>query len=158
MDKPQRTTRVVDSPLGPLALIAEEDALVAIDFGTPTGTTRGTAAAERVLDEAARQLDAYFAGELREFDLPLRPHGTAFQTDVWKALREIPYGETRSYADIARRIGRPTAVRAVGAANGRNPLAIVVPCHRVIGADGSLTGYAGGLELKRALLELEARV
>lgn len=157
MDKPRRRTRVVDSPLGPLTLTAEEDALVEIDFGTSAGMTGGPAAADRVLDEAARQLGAYFAGELQRFDLPLRPHGTAFQTDVWNALREIPFGETRSYSDIARRIGRPTAVRAVGRANGQNPLAIVVPCHRVVGADGSLTGYSGGLALKRALLELEAR-
>lgn len=173
MQKPQRTTRVVDSPFGPLTLTAEEDALVEIDFGTSASLagqavassgaaaaeirTRRASAADRVIDETARQLDAYFAGELREFHLPLSPHGTAFQNEVWKALREIPYGETRSYAAIARRIGRPTAVRAVGAANGRNPLAIVVPCHRVIGADGSLTGYAGGLERKHALLALEAR-
>ena len=172
MDRPQRTTRVVDSPLGPLTLTAEQGAVVEIDFGTPAGlageavaSSAGSAAeigprppssAERVLDDAVRQLDAYFAGELREFDLPLRPHGTPFQIAVWSALREVPYGETRSYADIARRIGRPTAVRAVGRANGQNPLAIVVPCHRVIGTDGSLTGYAGGLDMKRALLDLEA--
>ena len=177
MNRPQRTNRVVQSPLGPLTLTAEGDALVEVDFGTPVGVPVGTLAsrgdsapmdaaesgprsssvADRVLDEAARQLDAYFAGDRREFDLPLRLYGTDFQAVVWRALREIPYGETRSYADVARRIGRPTAVRAVGHANGQNPLAIVVPCHRVIGADGSLTGYAGGLELKRALLELEAR-
>jgi methylated-DNA-[protein]-cysteine S-methyltransferase len=157
----------VASPLGPLTLTAEQHALVELDFATPAGSAaaadrqeigpRPSSSAERVLDDAARQLGAYFAGELRDFDLPLRPQGTPFQIAVWKALREIPYGETHSYADIARRIGRPTAVRAVGRANGQNPLAIVVPCHRVIGADGSLTGYSGGLELKRALLELEAR-
>jgi methylated-DNA-[protein]-cysteine S-methyltransferase len=179
MDKPRRTTRVVHSPIGPLTLTAENDALVEIDFATSAGTAEGkvgspegsasatgeddagprpVSATDRVLDEAARQLDGYFAGERRRFDLPLDPHGTAFQTDVWEALRKIPYGETRSYADIARRIGRPTAVRAVGRANGQNPLAIVVPCHRVIGADGSLTGYSGGVDKKRTLLELESRV
>lgn len=159
---PRRVTRVVDSPLGPITMTAEGDALVALDFGAPSAATDDGAghrspAAERVLDDAARQLAAYFSGELREFDLPLRSRGTPFQTAVWAALREIPYGETRSYADIARRVGRPTAVRAVGRANGQNPLSIVVPCHRVIGSDGSLTGYAGGVERKRALLELERR-
>jgi methylated-DNA-[protein]-cysteine S-methyltransferase len=97
----------------------------------------------------------YFAGRRRRFELPLAPAGTAFQRQVWDALATIPWGELRSYADIARAIERPTAVRAVGAANGRNPLPIVVPCHRVIGSDGSLTGFAGGLEIKRQLLELE---
>ncbi|MFB2865773.1 methylated-DNA--[protein]-cysteine S-methyltransferase [Aeromonas sp. MdU4] len=98
---------------------------------------------------------AYFAGRLQHFSLPLAAHGTAFQQAVWQALCDIPYGETRSYKDIARAIGKPDAVRAVGAANGRNPLSIIVPCHRVIGQNGSLTGYAGGLEIKKALLELE---
>jgi methylated-DNA-[protein]-cysteine S-methyltransferase len=107
--------------------------------------------------EAVRQLDEYFAGTRRRFDLPLAPAGTPFQQRVWQGLTEIPYGETISYAELARRIGRPAAVRAVGAANGRNPLAIVVPCHRVIGSDGRLVGYGGGLPVKAALLELERR-
>lgn len=107
--------------------------------------------------ELRRQLAAYFAGELRDFDLPLAPQGTPFQHSVWTALRNIPYAETRSYRDLATNIGNPKAVRAVGLANGRNPLPIIVPCHRVIGADGSMTGFGGGIESKRFLLDLEAR-
>ncbi|QNF16025.1 methylated-DNA--[protein]-cysteine S-methyltransferase [Aeromonas jandaei] len=102
------------------------------------------------------EFDAYFAGRLQRFSLPLAARGTAFQQAVWQALCDIPYGETRSYSDIARAIGKPEAVRAVGAANGRNPLSIIVPCHRVIGQNGSLTGYAGGLEIKTVLLALES--
>lgn len=105
--------------------------------------------------EAIRQLEAYFAGQLRQFELPLAPEGTPFQLVVWKALCDIPYGTTVSYGEIARRIGRPQAARAVGAANGCNPIAIVIPCHRVIGGDGSLTGYGGELQVKQALLALE---
>jgi methylated-DNA-[protein]-cysteine S-methyltransferase len=108
-----------------------------------------------VLAAVRAQLTEYFAGERREFDLPLRAAGTPFQQSVWSALREIPYGETRSYADIAREVGRPNAVRAVGAANGSNPLAIVVPCHRVIASDGRLAGYGGGVSLKARLLAME---
>jgi methylated-DNA-[protein]-cysteine S-methyltransferase len=110
-----------------------------------------------ILEEAARQLRAYFAGRLWQFDVPLDPQGTDFQLRVWRALLGIPYGETRSYAKVATAIGAPKAVRAVGAANGANPIAIIVPCHRVIGSGGQLTGYGGGLPLKRMLLELEAR-
>jgi methylated-DNA-[protein]-cysteine S-methyltransferase len=105
--------------------------------------------------ETRRQLQAYFAGELTCFDLPLSPHGTPFQMRVWEALRDIEYGRTESYGQLARRIGDAKATRAVGAANGRNPLPIVIPCHRVIGNDGSLTGFGGGIERKRFLLELE---
>lgn len=108
-----------------------------------------------MLVEAATQLREYFAGRRRRFELPLDPQGTEFQRRVWKALEEIPYGETRSYRDIAIAVNLPRAVRAVGAANGRNPLPVVVPCHRVIGVDGKLVGYAGGLRLKQMLLELE---
>jgi methylated-DNA-[protein]-cysteine S-methyltransferase len=108
-----------------------------------------------VVRETLRQLAAYFVGELREFDLPLDPKGTEFQRAVWKALVGIPYGATRSYSEIARTIGKPAAVRAVGAANGSNPIAIIVPCHRVIGASGKLVGYGGGLPMKRMLLDLE---
>jgi methylated-DNA-[protein]-cysteine S-methyltransferase len=110
------------------------------------------------LAETKRQLQRYFDGGLREFDLPLDLHGTPFQIEVWNALREIRFGATWSYRDLAAHIGRPTAVRAVGAANGRNPVSIIVPCHRVIGSDGSLTGYGGGLPRKQFLLEHEARV
>jgi methylated-DNA-[protein]-cysteine S-methyltransferase len=109
-----------------------------------------------LLVEAADQLRAYFAGELREFDLPLAPRGTAFQRRVWDAVSAIPFGATASYAEIAAVIGTPSACRAVGAANGRNPLPVIVPCHRVVGSTGALTGYGGGLERKRALLDLEA--
>jgi methylated-DNA-[protein]-cysteine S-methyltransferase len=108
-----------------------------------------------VLAQTVRQLEEYFAGTRRDFDLELAPHGTAFQLAVWDALLAIPYGETTSYGEIARGVGRPNAVRAVGQANGRNPIAIVVPCHRVIGSDHSLTGYGGGIDRKRFLLGLE---
>ena len=114
------------------------------------------APADPLLLEAADQLRAYFAGELRAFDLPLAPDGTAFQLDVWEAVSAIPYGGTASYSAIATAVGRPSACRAVGAANGRNPLPVIVPCHRVIGSAGGLTGYGGGLDRKRSLLDLEA--
>ncbi|MEJ1932857.1 methylated-DNA--[protein]-cysteine S-methyltransferase, partial [Nostoc sp. NIES-2111] len=110
-----------------------------------------------VLLDAERQLAEYFGGWRQSFDLPLRAEGTAFQQEVWAALQEIPYGQTMSYGELAQKLGKEKAVRAVGAANGRNPIAIVVPCHRVIGADGSLTGYGGGMERKKFLLELESR-
>lgn len=146
------------SPLGPLLLVAGEHGLRRILL--PECGAAATPAADWQRDDAALatargQLEAYFAGQRRTFDLPLAPEGTAFQLAVLKALAEIPYGQTRSYGEIARRLGRPTASRAVGAANGRNPLAIVLPCHRVIGSDGSLTGYAGGLDAKRWLLRHE---
>lgn len=156
MDVKNPTTLVVPSPVGPLTLAAEGGALTAIDFGAPAGFADGAPTASPLLTEAARQLAAYFSGELREFDLPLRPSGTPFQLAVWEALRRIPYGATVTYGELARGIGRPTAARAVGGANHRNPLAIVVPCHRVIGADGTLTGYAGGLDIKSALLAVES--
>ena len=141
-----RTCRTIETPIGPLRLDVEEGALVAVHL--PGERRSPIAATERpedpVLAAAAKQLEDYFAGRRTTFDLPLRPRGTPFQRAVWDALRAIPPGETRSYGEIARAVGRPAAVRAVGAANGRNPLAIVVPCHRVIGAGGTLTGYAGG--------------
>ena len=145
-------------------LLAERDgALVAVHFGADRDAfaaafARGGEAvvwSDGVDSPARRQLTEYFAGDRHEFDLELAPGGTPFQQAVWRALRTIPFGATCSYSDIARRIGRPTAVRAVGAANGRNPIAIVVPCHRVIGRSGALTGYAGGLDRKRRLLEHE---
>lgn len=110
---------------------------------------------DAVLREAERQLDAYFKGELERFDLPLDPQGTPFQKRVWKKLVSIPYGETLSYSELARRVGRPEAFRAVGAANGQNPISVIIPCHRVLGKNGDLTGYGGGLDMKRRLLELE---
>ncbi len=161
----QRTHAVIDSPIGPLTLIAEDGHLAGVLMEVtryePDAATLGTAVAsesEPVLAEAASQLGAYFRGELTSFDLPLTLGGTQFQQSVWAGLRTIPYGETVSYSELARRIGQPAASRAVGLANGRNPVAIVVPCHRVIGADGSLTGYGGGMERKRFLLGLEQRV
>lgn len=111
--------------------------------------------AERILDDAVQQLEDYFAGRLRSFDVPLDVDGTPFQRRVWKELLRIPFGKTVSYRDIARRIGKPAAVRAVGGANGRNPVCIIVPCHRVVAADGGIGGYSGGLEMKRRLLALE---
>jgi methylated-DNA-[protein]-cysteine S-methyltransferase len=144
----------VDSPLGTLTLHAAQGALTAIALCREGDTSP---APEPVLAEAARQLAEYFAGARTEFALPLAPRGTAFQRAVWAQLAAIPFGQTRSYGEIARALGRPTASRAVGAANGANPLAIVVPCHRVIGAAGQLTGYAGGLPAKRWLLDHERR-
>ncbi len=151
----------LSTPVGVLFLAGAEDALRRVEFAGGA-TARGAQCDWRrdatPFRAALEQLRAYFAGELTRFELPLDPHGTEFQRRAWAALREIPHGETRSYAEQARRIGRPAAVRAIGAANGRNPLAIVVPCHRVIGSDGSLTGFGGGLEVKRQLLDLERRV
>lgn len=148
------------SPVGELLLAGDEDALHVIGF--PAG--RGAAPPEEDWEEnpapfteAARQLGDYFAGKRHSFDLPLAPTGTPFQRDVLAALQQIPYGETRSYGELAKAVGRPKASRAVGAANGRNPLPIVIPCHRAIGSDGSLTGFGGGLETKRFLLDLERR-
>lgn len=112
--------------------------------------------ADPLLLDAAEQLRAYFAGELRDFELPLAPHGTAFQRQVWVAVSAVPYGSTATYSEIATAVGRPNACRAVGAANGRNPIPVIVPCHRIIGAAGALTGYGGGLDRKRSLLDLEA--
>lgn len=144
----------IDSPLGELLLAGDGDALTGVHMdGAPGAGWRRDPA---VLREAASQLRAYFAGELRDFDVPLAPRGTPFQQQVWAALREIPYGHTVSYAELAAAAGRPGAARAAGAANGRNPIAIVIPCHRVIGAGGALTGYGGGLARKRMLLDLEA--
>lgn len=119
------------------------------------GGAPAAASSDPLLIEAADQLRAYFAGELRDFDLPLAPRGTEFQREVWAAVSAIPYGETATYSEIAAAVGRPSARRAIGAANGRNPLPVIVPCHRVIGAAGALTGYGGGLGRKRSLLDLE---
>jgi len=135
--------------------ITEEDgSITGVFFGRniPEGFTRGETP---LIKKAALQIEEYFSGKRKTFSLPLAMHGTEFQMDVWRALQTIPYGETRSYKDIAIQIGRPKAVRAVGMANNRNPISIIVPCHRVIGHDGSLVGYGGGLPLKKFLLELE---
>ncbi len=150
------------TPVGPLHLASDGSALVACEFD---GYERGLAHrlsregthghADTVLDLARAELDAFFAGKLRAFTVPVALRGTDFQREVWAALRDIPYGETTSYGALAARIGKPAAMRAVGAANGQNPVCIIVPCHRVIGADGSLTGFGGGLPRKRYLLALE---
>ena len=151
----------IDSPLGDLVLAGDDGVLRRLWMAE--GRRPRIARSDWVEDpdafaEAARQLGEYFAGERTDFDLAIETGGTEFQRRVWGALREIPYGETRSYGDQARHIGAPDAVRAVGLANGQNPIAVIVPCHRVIGADGSLTGFGGGLENKRRLLDLEAGV
>ncbi|MFJ6466741.1 methylated-DNA--[protein]-cysteine S-methyltransferase [Streptomyces sp. NPDC091387] len=153
-----RRHTVTDSPYGPLTLVATDGVLAGLymtaqrhrppeeTFGEPDPGPFG---------EAIRQLDAYFAGELREFDLPLALDGTPFQRTVWAELQRIPYGETRSYGELAEILGKPGASRAVGLANGKNPVGVIVPCHRVIGASGSLTGYGGGLDRKQRLLAFE---
>jgi methylated-DNA-[protein]-cysteine S-methyltransferase len=149
------------SPVGPLTLIASDAGLAAVLWQNDR-PARVRVRAERedarhpVLIEAVRQLDEYFAGRRTRFTLPLAPIGTPFQRRVWEALNTIPFGETRSYREIAQQIGHPSAVRAVGAANGRNPNSIITPCHRVIGSNGALTGFAGGLDIKAYLLTLES--
>ena len=145
------------SPIGPLTLHAARGSITSV-WMEDDESLQEHRDDTPPLAEARRQLEAYFVGELHEFDLPLAPRGTGFQLRVWEELRAIPYGETISYGELARRMGDPGAARAVGLANGRNPLPVIVPCHRVIGADGSLTGFGGGLDRKRALLELEAGV
>jgi methylated-DNA-[protein]-cysteine S-methyltransferase len=153
-------TSTIESPIGPLTLVARDGVLTDLSMHeqrhTPPPPDDAITDDDWFKDLAA-QLDAYFVGELSSFDVEMDLVGTAFQRSVWSRLREIPYGETISYGELARRIGNPQASRAVGLANGRNPVAIIVPCHRVIGADGSLTGYGGGLERKTWLLDLERR-
>ena len=163
MTPPPVHRRTLPSPCGPLRLLATPGHLLRLDFvhgrncpPAPPGTADAPPH-HPVLHAAASQLADYFAGERHTFDLPLAPAGTAFQQTVWRALRDIPYAETRTYGQQAAAIGRPTASRAVGAANGKNPLSIVVPCHRVVGASGALTGFGGGLRAKRVLLDLERR-
>jgi methylated-DNA-[protein]-cysteine S-methyltransferase len=151
----------MESPLGRIHLVACEDALVGLyleDHAGKPSVVASDGSGWPVLREARAQLDAWLKGERTGFDLPLRPRGTPFQLEVWRALSSIPHGETRTYGEVARAIGRPSASRAVGAANARNPISIVVPCHRVVGADRSLTGYAGGLDRKRWLLAHERDV
>lgn len=152
----RRFMMTMESPIGRLWLVAQGDELTGLLMDEPGPEMQGLEIGPTPVLEAAReQLAEYFAGERHTFDLPLAFEGSPFQRDVWGALREIPFGETWSYAQLAERIGRPRAVRAVGAANGRNPISIVVPCHRVIGANGSLVGYGGGLARKEWLLAHE---
>jgi methylated-DNA-[protein]-cysteine S-methyltransferase len=153
-----RAHTVMESPVGPLTLVTEDGVLCGLymDFQRhlPDPTTFGTRD-DTTATVVKEQLSAYFAGELTEFDVPIALLGTDFQRRVWQELRTIPYGETTSYGELAERLGRPTAARAVGLANGKNPVSIIVPCHRVVGSTGSLTGYGGGLPRKRYLLDFE---
>jgi methylated-DNA-[protein]-cysteine S-methyltransferase len=149
---------MLDSPIGRLLLAGDDTALRLLWFVTGRHVATPDPSwieAPHAFRDVAAQLHAYFAGRLRAFDVPVEPGGTPFQSRVWRALQDIPYGETESYGALARRIGDPKAVRAVGLANGANPISIIIPCHRVIGSNGSLTGYGGGLPTKRALLSLE---
>ena len=149
---------VVPTPIDRLVVASDGSAIVGVWMANAEpddATWADRCGTDSLLDEARRQLTAYFAGRLRTFELPLAPNGTEFQRRVWSALREIPFGTTISYADLARRVSTAAAVRAVGAANGRNPIPIIVPCHRVIGTDGSLTGFGGGLHRKQWLLRHE---
>lgn len=160
-DSRRRTHTVVDSPVGPLTLVAVDGVLAGLSMENqrhlpPQGPPLG-GPEPRDFREAIAQLDEYFDGSRTEFILPLHLEGTPFQQTVWNALRDIPYGETISYGQLAERIGRPTAARAVGLANGKNPIGVIVPCHRVIGSTGSLTGYGGGLERKQHLLAHEQK-
>jgi methylated-DNA-[protein]-cysteine S-methyltransferase len=146
---------VLDTPVGPVTLASSEQGLSSLQFGTaiPAGAVMDNSANAIFLNKVSE----YFQGRRAHFDFPLDVEGTPFQMTVWKALMQIPYGETRSYGDIAKAIGKPGAARAVGMANHENPVAVVIPCHRVVGQNGSLTGYAGGLELKQKLLSIERR-
>lgn len=158
MNDRECTAKTITGPLGPLWIEVEAGALTRLAFvgERELRPHKGSGAdAGPLFTEIGAQLDAYFAGRLRAFDLPLAPRGTPFQEQVWRALARIPYGVTCSYAELAARVGRPSGARAIGAANGRNPIAIVLPCHRVIGASGGLTGYAGGLGRKAWLLAHE---
>jgi methylated-DNA-[protein]-cysteine S-methyltransferase len=155
---------IMPSPVGDLMLVANDTHLTGVRFAPHPNVdlaargwrrARGGTPADEILASTRRQLDDYFAGVATEFELPLGPTGTSFQTRVWDALRGIPFGETISYGELARRLGDPKAMRAVGSANGKNPIPIIVPCHRVIGADGSLTGFGGGIDRKRWLLAHE---
>ena len=153
--------RYLDTPIGKLLIAGDRDTVRRIDFpnhGEPRRPVAGwVESSTGALEEAARQLREYFSGSRKGFDLPLAPEGTDFQRTVWRELQNIPYGRTISYGELARRIGNSKASRAVGAANGSNPIPIVIPCHRVIGANGKLTGFGGGLPVKQKLLALESR-
>lgn len=150
--------QLVPSPVGELLITASGAAVTSIHFpkGEPHEIDASWERGGAVLDQAQQQLEEYFRGERTEFELPLEPEGTEFQKQVWVQLQRIPYGETISYGELARRLGNPNASRAVGAANGRNPISIVIPCHRVIGSNGALTGFGGGLRVKEQLLDLES--
>lgn len=152
--------RMVDGPAGALRIVTNDHAVLEISFHPDEEGLSPTPAGQGpdVLEKAAMQLAAYFAGSLRAFDLPLEPVGTEFQHRVWEELQKIPFGATISYLDLAKRLGDPKCIRAAASANGKNPIAIVIPCHRVVGTNGELTGYAGGLPRKKHLLDWEARL
>lgn len=153
--------RIIDSPVGALSIVASEKALISLMWGKSSDNFKKVATPgdenHPILEMVEKQLSEYFEGERKEFEIPLSPVGAEFQKQVWKELSKIPYGKTITYGDQAKRLLKPNASRAVGAANGKNPIGIIVPCHRVIGASGSLTGFAGGIEAKKFLLELESR-
>lgn len=153
MTKAEQTYFTYLTPLGPMTVASDGTAVTHVLFGTHV--LEGRAAPTELTNRTANELQEYLAGKRTAFDIPLAPAGTDFQRAVWKALQNIPYGQTRSYADIAAVVGNPKATRAVGSANNRNPIAVLIPCHRVVGANGKLTGYAGGLALKQRLLDLE---
>jgi methylated-DNA-[protein]-cysteine S-methyltransferase len=157
VEKPGLRYTFIETPIGAILVAGDDHAIVETYFAGAQPEPEWIHDDE-AFPEAAAQLRDYFAGKLQAFDLPLAPRGTEFQQSVWNALLDIPYGQTTTYSAIAGKIGRPAAVRAVGAANGANPIPIIIPCHRVIGANGSLTGFGGGLDVKRQLLALEARV
>jgi methylated-DNA-[protein]-cysteine S-methyltransferase len=155
------STTTIESPIGPLQLTAEDGWLTLLFMDAQRhapAVSQAWREDRATFGAAIEQLDAYFAGELTTFDVPLRPAGTDFQRAVWAALETVPFGKTRSYGEVAAQVGRPSASRAVGQANGRNPIAVIIPCHRVIGSSGSLTGYGGGLDRKQWLLAHEQRV
>jgi len=149
-----KTYYIYDSPYGDIVIESDGDAITGIKTKSNTKPS-GKKEASTLTNVAAKQLEEYFSGKRKRFDLPLNPNGTDFQRTVWKALSDIPYGKTKTYKQIAEKIGNPKACRAVGMANNKNPIWIVIPCHRVIGADGTLTGYGGGINMKKRLLELE---
>ena len=153
MTKTEQTYFTYPTSLGPMTVASDGTAVTHVLFGTHV--LEGRAAPSELTNRTANELQEYLAGKRTAFDIPLAPAGTEFQRAVWKALQNIPYGQTRSYADIAAVVGNPKATRAVGSANNRNPIAVLIPCHRVVGANGKLTGYAGGLALKQRLLDLE---
>ena len=153
MTKAEQTYFTYLTPLGPMTVASDGTAVTHVLFGTHV--LEGRAAPTELTNRTANELQEYLAGKRTAFDIPLAPAGTEFQRAVWKALQNIPYGQTRSYADIAAVVGNPKATRAVGSANNRNPIAVLIPCHRVVGSNGKLTGYAGGLALKQRLLDLE---
>jgi methylated-DNA-[protein]-cysteine S-methyltransferase len=150
------TFTITESPVGPLTLVGEGDTLVGLYFENAPRSPHWVRD-DLALGQARKQLDEYFAGRRTRFEVPLAPRGTPFRQAVWKHLLRIPYGETTTYGAIAQAVGKPAAARAVGGANHHNPISIIIPCHRVIGADGAMTGYGGELHRKRALLDLEAR-